>query len=372
MMRRVLWFCVPPALLFALLPGFASAKTAAGPSCGATITKSIKLKANINCTGGGLNGLVVGKNGIVIDLNGYTITGAGGANHYYGIYNNGHNNVTVENGTIKNFYYDYYSEYAHHETVTKVTFVLDGTQSYDGLYAGYGGANTYSHNTVSNGYYGFYAYSEAGDTFTHNSLRHNDYAVYDEYSQHETWMSNDFSYSTDQGYYNDYGSPILIGNASSHDGSDGFYIDCDEDGYAVVKNNIAKYDGGRGIYSYYCYSSGYETSLFTGNTTNHDSYGIYSTYDWKAKFSGNTADSNSKNGFYFYEPSGYVITKNTSDDNALSGVLFYTNDYYYPHLFTKNSSSGNHSYGFESDYGLYGTHDTGKGNTHGLLYQVSG
>ncbi len=371
-MRRVLWFCVPAAMLFAFLPGLASAQTAAGPSCGATVTKSITLKANLNCSTGGTDGLNVGKSGITINLNGHTITGAGGANGYYGIYNNAHSNVTVENGTIKNFKYGYYSDYAHGESVMKIKFILDGSQSYYGLYSGYGGGNTYSHNTVTNGVYGFYTYGAAGNTFTRNTLTGNEYGVYEEYSQHETWTSNDFSHSSESGYDEDYTSPILIGNKSNHNASDGYYIDCDGYGNAVLKHNVAIRDGSYGIYSYDCYSDGYQTSTFTGNTTSHDDYGLYSDYDWKAKFTGNTADSNTNEGFYFYEPAGYVITKNTSKDNKSDGVLFYTDASYYPNMLAKNSSSGNHGYGFASDYGVFGTGDSGAGNSSGLFYSVSG
>jgi parallel beta-helix repeat protein len=371
-MRRFLLFCLPAVILLAVSPGVATAKSA-GLTCGQTVTKSVTLKANLDCSAGGMDGLNIGKNGIVIDLNGHTITGGGGADHYDGIYNNGFDNVTVENGTIKNFYYDYYSQYAHHETVTKVTLVLDASQDYYGLFSGYGGSNTYSYNKVTNAYYGFYVYGTAGDTFTHNTVTGNLYGVYDEYAQHETWLANTFSYNADQGYYNDYGSPILIGNVANHNGADGFYIDCDSYGSAVVKNNVATHNGASGIYSYYCYDTGYYASTYSGNVTNSNgTYGLYSYYDWKAKFSGNTANKNTKNGFYFYESAGYIITKNTSNDNTLSGVLFYTDGEYYPHLFMKNSSSGNNSYGYESDYGLYGTMNTGSGNTSGLLYQVSG
>ena len=140
-----------------------------------------------------------------------------------------------------------------------------------------------------------------------------------------------------------------------------------------MKNNTAKFDGGDGIYSYYCYNDSYQTSTFTGNTLNHDSYGLYSEYDWKAKVSGNTANSNTNNGFYIYYASGYVVTKNTTNDNGASGVLFYTDDnYYYPLVVAKNSSSGNHRYGFESDYAVFGTDDSGGGNSQGLFYEVSG
>jgi Right handed beta helix region/Periplasmic copper-binding protein (NosD) len=371
-MRRALWICVPAAMLLALWPAVAAAKTAAGPSCGATITKSITLKANLNCSSGGMNGLNVGKSGIVINLNGHTITGAGGADDFYGIFNNGHANVTVENGTIKNFRYDYFSQHAHHETVMKIKFMLDGSRTYFGLYAANGGGSTYSHNTVSNAEYGFETYSAAGDVFMHNTLTGNMDGAYEEYSQHDTWTSNTFSYSSDQGYSADDGSPILIGNVSNHDAAEGFYLYCNAYGNAVVKNNTATHDGKGGIYSYYCYTEAYQPSTFTGNTTNHDSYGIESEYDWRATFSGNTADDNTDDGFYFYYPVGYVIRKNTSNNNGIDGVYLFTNAEYFPTLFAKNSSSGNNDYGFESDSAVFGTGDSGSGNKQGLFYLVSG
>lgn len=78
--------------------------------CGQTLTKSVKLKADlVNCPG---DGLVIGGSGITVDLNGHTIDGVsepsascdrpehpttGIANH--GVYDE----ITVENGTIQQF-----------------------------------------------------------------------------------------------------------------------------------------------------------------------------------------------------------------------------------------------------------------------------
>ena len=53
-----------------------------------------------------MNGLVVGANGITIDLNGHTIDGTNARTPGTGgIANDGHSNVTIENGTISDFYY---------------------------------------------------------------------------------------------------------------------------------------------------------------------------------------------------------------------------------------------------------------------------
>ena len=73
-------------------------------SCGETLTKSTTLANDlVDCP---VNGLVVGANGITIDLNGHTIDGTNARTPGTGgIANDGHRNVTIENGTITDFYY---------------------------------------------------------------------------------------------------------------------------------------------------------------------------------------------------------------------------------------------------------------------------
>lgn len=69
-------------------------------SCGQTLTQSVLLTNNLtNC---GNDGLVIGAAGITVDLNGYGIDGIGQG---VGIRNNGHDQVTVTNGTIGGFDY---------------------------------------------------------------------------------------------------------------------------------------------------------------------------------------------------------------------------------------------------------------------------
>ncbi len=73
-----------------------AAARAAEPACGATITTSTRLHADLaNCPG---NGLVIGADGITLDLGRSTLSGAG-----TGIVLAGHRGVTISGGTIKGF-----------------------------------------------------------------------------------------------------------------------------------------------------------------------------------------------------------------------------------------------------------------------------
>src|SRR5436305_12837738 len=130
-MSKIFWVVLPAAVMFALLPGAAGAKTAAKPSCGDTITTSITLTANLACSTP-TSGLIVGQNGIVINLNGHSITGPGPAYGTVGIMNIGFSHVTVENGAIGNFGAGYLSYNDVSEIVTKV-HIVKATMSYRGF-----------------------------------------------------------------------------------------------------------------------------------------------------------------------------------------------------------------------------------------------
>ncbi|MDX6535893.1 MAG: large repetitive protein [Gaiellales bacterium] len=68
--------------------------------CGATITKSVTLSADLtNCPG---TGLVVGADGITLDLGGHTISGTN-APGGEGIADDGHAGVQIRNGAISDF-----------------------------------------------------------------------------------------------------------------------------------------------------------------------------------------------------------------------------------------------------------------------------
>jgi parallel beta-helix repeat protein len=84
------------AILAALALGAAPA--AAQPACGDVLTQDTTLAADLHCTGGSPHdpALVIGADGITLDLGGHTLSGVTG----YRIINEGHDNVTIRNGTV--------------------------------------------------------------------------------------------------------------------------------------------------------------------------------------------------------------------------------------------------------------------------------
>ena len=85
------------AFALACLPVLAVAVTADHDLCGATIVEDLKLDQDLTCAG---DGLYVGADGIKINLNGHTIAGVGtGA----GINVTGRTDVSISNGSIRNF-----------------------------------------------------------------------------------------------------------------------------------------------------------------------------------------------------------------------------------------------------------------------------
>lgn len=70
-------------------------------ACGATVTTDVTLTSNLRCSG--TDGLIVGADGIEIDLNGFTIRNIGGGTPT-GIVVDGHGDVTVRNGRIRDFH----------------------------------------------------------------------------------------------------------------------------------------------------------------------------------------------------------------------------------------------------------------------------
>jgi parallel beta-helix repeat protein len=106
-MNRRLLFAAAIAVICAAAAAPDSARP--GPdattvSCGQTLTRSTTLANDLlNCPH---NGLVVGAGNITINLNGHTIEGTNAREPGTGgISNNNHANVTIENGTISDFYF---------------------------------------------------------------------------------------------------------------------------------------------------------------------------------------------------------------------------------------------------------------------------
>jgi parallel beta-helix repeat protein len=87
-------------------------------SCGDAITSDITLTENLHCTSG-YRALEVFANNVTIDLNGYTISGSSSLG---GIYIVGYKNVTVKNGSIKDFWVGVNTTNTIGLTVNNMTF----------------------------------------------------------------------------------------------------------------------------------------------------------------------------------------------------------------------------------------------------------
>src|SRR5690349_11685462 len=102
-----------------VLASAAPAAAAAAPvQCGAVLTASTTLRANLTCTG---DGLVIGADGITLNLGGHTVRGSGtGA----GIrIDTPRQNITVKNGTVSGFARDGVLEGSRAVTFTEVRLV---------------------------------------------------------------------------------------------------------------------------------------------------------------------------------------------------------------------------------------------------------
>ncbi|MDD5341588.1 MAG: hypothetical protein PHC97_04105 [Patescibacteria group bacterium] len=99
--------------LFVFLPKEARAVRADGLTCGSTITTDVTFTADLDCSGTGSQGLLIGADNITIDGNGYTIDGTYNTpateftdpNVQFGVANVNFSHVTIKNLHVKNFFY---------------------------------------------------------------------------------------------------------------------------------------------------------------------------------------------------------------------------------------------------------------------------
>ena len=89
-------------LVFAMAcPGLLPGALAAGPTCGGTITASVKLAGSIGpCSG---DGIVIGADGVTLNCNGHTLTGSGPASTGIGVKAVGVVGVTIQNCRVSQF-----------------------------------------------------------------------------------------------------------------------------------------------------------------------------------------------------------------------------------------------------------------------------
>lgn len=288
---------VPLGLLLACaaaaLP-VAPALGAPDPVCGAVLTHSVKLKANMECNMSATSGLVIGKDGITVDLNHHLIDGPGyNAGFFSGVDNtDGFANVTVKNGTLQLYRFGVLIENASDNTVRGVHVKLEQVFTNIGLESDYSVGTRFLNNNVS----------DAGDGT----------ALYNYYSVESLFAGNKVT-NSDLAIYEDSGTKNRFVNNSK----------TDVDATAVGVDD----------------TSGSYKDVYEGNVFKNGKTGFLFDSPRDAKVIGNTASNNAEAGFEFdnlFSPASLTASDNTANNNGTYG--FYAG---YPALGSHNHAHGN-------------------------------
>ena len=365
----------------------AHATAATNVACGGTITASITINGDLDCSSTSSPALTIDQPGVTLDLGGHTITGNSG----YPVvvaddtcaYGGQCNNETVTNGTITGGEYQV-EFWGQNDTASNLT-LTDAAST--GVYLHYTTNALVTGNTITGaGSEGIYSEYGSSNVISSNVLKDDSYNLELEYDQADTVSSNNSSISGDDtSSYNfyDYQSDLnTYTNNVTAGGRYGYYIDPGEDGSVTMTGNGARAakhtssETGSGFYIYEAYHWSYAApySVFSGNVATGNYIGYYDYYSAYALWLENTANYSGNIGFWFEEPSREQIIGNVSKYNGDSG--FYLEDTYEGDnalAFANNQAWYNQDYGFYADYSQAGSNNTGS-NTNSPLdcYDVSG
>lgn len=195
--------------------GVVPAVLATNASCGMSVTASLTLNGDLQCSG---NGLTVTGTSVILNLNGHQISGNGSNTVYGGIIVNGAK-ATVENGVVSEFGYGV-EVFGATATVTKIR----STYNNEGFYVA-GASGKYTSNVASsNMLYGFYAFGNAM-TFTSNHVLSNAYiGMFLPVTTGSVLTSNIVNGNGNVGLEDGGYGTKLTTNTANFNGSDGIYI----------------------------------------------------------------------------------------------------------------------------------------------------
>ncbi len=371
------------ALAIGMITATAAPAGAATISCGTTITTSVTLSANIDCTTDTTdNALTIGAAGITVDLNGHSILGPGYSAATDGIVDDpadtqgaGYGNVTVEDGTISNFATDVDAEgtansspppacstYLDDVSVVSVTATSTELEGY-GVY-GNCLSGTYIHRlSASDDEYGVYLSNSESSTVSYNRLQRPGYGLSDYEGTSNKWFDNVLSgvevYGIDlEGTTTD----TANANTISGRGADGIYEDEYGDVYPTgetIDNNVLNdlYDG--------IYQGPASDDTVHHNKGSKDGWGLYAYETTDNTYTDNRFDSN-QYGIETDYPTGEMLKGNITSDNSDAGIDIYTNF----------DTTGGYSASLESNtanynrFGLYSQIATSGSGNHAIHNKV--
>lgn len=237
------------AVLIVAVPGLVAATSVHGGAgrqaalaCGGTVTTSVTLTGDLNCSGS--DGLDAGANGIIINLNGHTITGDG---THYGVLDNGFTRVVIENGVINQFLHDVFIEGS--ATGSKVQGMRLSLAS-ESIRVNLSTSVLVTGNDVGGNTAGIVIASN-GDTVTANLAEQNTGNGVVINGQNDTVSGNKSMNNGAFGFYIQSSTGKVTGNVANGNAVDGFFLDNPaspgvKSGLAVSKNR-ASFNTGYGF-----------------------------------------------------------------------------------------------------------------------------
>jgi len=222
--------------------------------CKQTVMESIILTEDITCVKENLGqfdaGLDVGADNIVIDCQGHTLTGPGGFSDYYprGINNNGHNNVTIKNCTIADFYTSIMFSGASNSTIENNN--LSYSTNYGLYFKSSSNNNTIANNLISyNGNNALIFTGCSENLLINNTVNYNSQIAFSftESSNNNTFIGNTANSNYMYGFLlRDSTNNILINNIANSNEYEGIVIW--DSSNTTLDNNTANSNLARGIY----------------------------------------------------------------------------------------------------------------------------
>jgi parallel beta-helix repeat protein len=239
-------------------------------------------------------------------------------------------------------------------TVTGIKTLSEGVQDGEGIESS-GTGNTFSKNIFDNASFGIYLYSSEGDTVAYNIVKNSATGYYTDGVLNTTFIGN-MANRNEYGYYIDGGGADLvtmIENTATGNLNNGFFVSMAYNGSdgSVFRNNTAK-----------------------GNGTGTGSPGFHDEGSRNAVWRGNAAKANGDDGFELLNPRNVTFTNNRANRNAATGANFVDND---PGAgdnladVSRNTATGNGSYGFYADFPAPGSDNKAKKNAAGNCFNVN-
>jgi parallel beta-helix repeat protein len=339
----------------------------ANPACGATLTVSTTLTGNLDCSGYAGTALTLDA-GVTLNLGHHTLTVDSGET---GVYSDA-DKAAVTGGQISGGDEQVDFEDSSHDVASLLTL----TGGDEGVEMDYETAAKIMSNTITGeSGEGLYMEYSASDLVQGNAITNagSDGIETDE-DAHDEFTLNHVTNSSDYNYYDEYSDlDEFIGNTSTG-GTDGFYLYEDEYGAVIAKNNVESEASDAGFYLYYDYNDETYSAPYTvisGNKANDNGdYGFEDYASYNATYTGNSANDNVY-GFNLEYPGRNTITGNSAASNTDEGFRLSENYEYYNVLtFSSNKASSNGDYGFHADYGAPGKLNTGSLNVPADCYDV--